>query len=109
MVRPQIEITSAHQFPTLDPAPEPANKKVKLSAGLGSIVFEGPQGKAFYKGGHDDWTNNVAVCVEGKKQCILILSNSIRAETIIPLLVTNLFGETGLLWSWEYNPTGSLQ
>ncbi len=108
MLRPQIAITSAHQFPTLDPATNPLNRKVKFAAGLGSIVFEGPYGKAFYKGGHDDWTDNLAVCVEGKKQCVLILSNSIRGETIFPALVETLAGETGLLWSWEYNPTGSL-
>lgn len=108
MVRSQIQIVSAHQFPTLDPATDPANRRVKLSSGLGSIVFEGPHGKAFYKGGHDEWTDNLAMCVRETKQCILILSNSIRGETIIPLLVRNLFGETGLPWSWEYNPTGSL-
>jgi len=107
LLRPQIEINSAHQFPTLDTATEPANRKIKLSAGLGSILFEGPHGKAFHKGGHDDWTANLAVCVEGKGQCILLLSNSVRAEMIFPSLVKKVFGESGNPWAWEYNPAST--
>jgi CubicO group peptidase (beta-lactamase class C family) len=107
MLRPQIAITSPHQFPTLETAVEPANRKIDLSSGLGSVLFKGPHGPAFYKGGHDDWTDNLAVCVEAKKRCILLLSNSVRAETVYPALVESLFGDTGLPWSWEYNPEGS--
>jgi CubicO group peptidase (beta-lactamase class C family) len=106
MLRPQIAITSPHQFPTLETKVEPANRKIDLSSGLGSVLFKGPHGAAFYKGGHDDWTDNLAVCVEAKKRCILLLSNSVRAETIYPALVESLFGHTGLPWSWEYNPEG---
>ncbi len=104
MLRPQIAITSAHQFPTFDPATNPANREIGLSSGLGSVLFRGPYGAAFYKGGHNDWTDNMAVCVESKKQCILLMSNSARAENIYPSLVGSLFGDTGLPWSWEYNP-----
>jgi len=71
------------------------------------VLFKGPAGAAFYKGGHDDWTDNLAVCVETKKRCILLLSNSVRAETIYPAVVQAVFGETGLPWSWEYNPESS--
>jgi CubicO group peptidase (beta-lactamase class C family) len=109
MLRPQIPIMSAHQFPTLDPATdEIANQRIKLASGLGLVLFEGPFGKTFFKGGHDDWTDNLAICVEGSDQCILLLSNSVRAETIFPLLVKAVFGETGLPWTWEYNPAGAL-
>lgn len=108
MLRPQIEIFSAHQFPTLETATEPANRNIKLSSGLGSILFEGPYGKTFYKGGHDDWTANLAICVEGKRHCLLLLSNSVRAEIIYPALANSLLGDTGLPWPWEYNPANAL-
>ena len=105
MLRPQIDITSAHQFPTLDSATNPAHEKIALSAGLGLVLFKSSHGPAFFKGGHDDSTGNMAVCVESKKQCILLMSNSVRAEIIYPGLVNSLLGETGLPWEWEYNPT----
>lgn len=107
MLRPQIAITSAHQFPTLEAKSNPANREIGLSAGLGSVLFKGPQGPAFYKGGHDDWTDNIFVCVEAQKRCILLLSNSVRGETIYPDLIKSVFGDTGLPWSWEYNPEGA--
>ncbi|HST23035.1 MAG TPA: serine hydrolase domain-containing protein, partial [Blastocatellia bacterium] len=107
MLRPQIAIKSAHQFPTLDATTERANLKIGLSAGLGSVLFKSPYGAAFFKGGHDDWTGNMVVCVESKKQCILLLSNSVRGEVIYPALIKSVFGDTRLPWSWEYNPQGS--
>ncbi len=106
MLRPQIAITSAHQFPTLEAKTNPANREIGLSAGLGSVLFTGPHGPAFYKGGHDDWTDNLFVCVEAKKRCILLLSNSVRGETIFQDLFSSIFGDSGLPWSWEYNPGG---
>jgi CubicO group peptidase (beta-lactamase class C family) len=107
MLRPQIAITSAHQFPTLEASNNPANLKIGLSAGLGAVLFKSPYGKAFFKGGHDDWTGNMVVCVESKQLCILLLSNSVRGETIYPALVKSLFGNSGLPWTWEYNPQGA--
>ena len=107
MLRPQIAITSAHQFPTLDVTLNPANRMIGLSSGLGLVLFKSPYGVAFYKGGHDDWTDNLVVCVESKKQCILLLSNSMRGEVIYPALVKSVFGDSGLPWTWEYNPEGS--
>ena len=47
------------------------------------------------------------VCAEAKKQCILLMSNSVRTEAIYPRLVASLFGETALPWAWEHNPAGS--
>ncbi len=107
MLRPQIAITSAHQFPTLAVTVRPANSEIGLSSGLGAILFRSPYGDAFFKGGHDDHTGNQAVCVVPKKSGILLISNSVRGETIYPALVGALFGDTQLPWSWEYNPQGS--
>src|SRR4029077_11681452 len=104
--RPQIAIVSAHQFPTLDPATEPANRAIGLASGLGSVLLTSPYGSAFYKGGHDDWTNNLAVCVEAKKRCILLLSNTARGAALYPELVDAVLGKTRLLWDWEYTRQG---
>jgi CubicO group peptidase (beta-lactamase class C family) len=108
MLRPQIAINSAHQFPTLETAINPANQEIGLAAGLGAVLFKSPHGAAFFKGGHDDWTGNMAICVEARKQCILLMSNSVRAEIVYPALVKSLFGETQLPWTWEYNPAPAL-
>ncbi len=106
MLRPQVAIRSAHQFPTIDPAEDPALAEIELAAGLGCVLFRSPLGPAFFKGGHDEWTDNLAIGIPGKKRGLLLLSNSILAETIYPALVRFLWGDTGLPWSWEYNTPG---
>jgi CubicO group peptidase (beta-lactamase class C family) len=103
MMRAQIAITAAHQFPTLEASVDPTLRTIHLASGLGSIVFRGPYGSAFYKGGHDDWTDNMAVCVEARQRCIVLLSNSVHAEKIYPQLVDAVFGNAGVPWRWEYN------
>ncbi|MDQ3197599.1 MAG: beta-lactamase family protein [Verrucomicrobiota bacterium] len=106
MLRPQIAIKSAHQFPPLDPAENPANAEIKLSAGLGCVLFQSAAGPAFCKGGHNEWTDNLAIGLPHKKRGLLLMSNSILAETIYPALVKFLWGDTHMPWSWEYNLPG---
>ena len=104
MVRPQVPITSAHQFPTLAPDADPANNTaIELAAGLGLVTLRGPQGEVWFKGGHNDWTGNIVVCVERERRCLVLLSNDVRAERLYPDLVRAVLGETGLPWSWEYH------
>jgi CubicO group peptidase (beta-lactamase class C family) len=102
MVKPQLHIGTAHQFPNF--APElPADRQRKdLFAGLGVITFNGPQGPGFFKGGHDDQTANTAVCIERTRTCMLILSNDVRAEAGFAELVHTVLGETGVPYDWEY-------
>jgi CubicO group peptidase (beta-lactamase class C family) len=102
MVRPQLSITTSSQFPTLQPELPLAKRRVDLAAGLGVVVFDGPQGRGFFKGGHNDSTANTWVCIEQSRSCVLILSNDVRAEPGFPRLVKFLIGETGVPWSWEY-------
>jgi hypothetical protein len=73
-----------------------------LHAGLGVIVFDGPQGHGFYKGGHDGQTANTMVCVEARRRCVLILSNDVRSETGFTDLVKFILGDTGVPYDWEY-------
>lgn len=102
MVRPQAPITSAHQFPSLAPDTNPANVAIGLSAGLGLVTFQGPRGEVWFKGGHNEWTGNMVVCIERERRCLVLLSNDVRAERIYPDLVRAVLGETGLPWRWEY-------
>lgn len=104
LVRPQIHITSSQQFPTLLQALQlpPERQRADLAAGLGVIVFDGPQGRGFYKGGHDDTTGNTWVCLERGKRCVVILANDVRAEAAFPAIVRAVLGETGAPYDWEY-------
>jgi hypothetical protein len=82
MVKPQISITTPSQFPTFLDATSPAMKAIKLSVGLALLTFEGPFGRAFFKGGHNDSTGNQAICVEQSRRCVLYLANDVRAESL---------------------------
>ena len=102
LARPSLPIATAHQFPNLAPALPVAQRRKDLAAGLGVIVFDGPQGHGFFKGGHDDQTGNTMVCLERGKRCVLILSDDVRAEASYPDLVRFILGETGVPYEWEY-------
>jgi CubicO group peptidase (beta-lactamase class C family) len=102
LTRPQLPIGTATQFPSLQPELPPAQRRADLAAGLGLIVFRGPQGPGFFKGGHNDSTGNTLVCVAQGQRCVVILANDVRAEPAFPRLVRLLLGETGVPWRWEY-------
>jgi CubicO group peptidase (beta-lactamase class C family) len=101
IVKPQIAITTPSQFPTFLEATSPAMNAIRLSAGLGVVTFEGPFGHAFFKGGHNDTTGNQAICVEKGRQCVLFLSNDVRAESLFQRLTEATLGDPGMPWSWE--------
>ncbi len=102
MLRPQLPITTESQFPTLQAELPPADKLPGLAAGLGVITLMGPQGKGFFKGGHNDTTGNMLVCLESRQRCVVLLANDVRAESLFPAIVRLLLGETGMPWTWEY-------
>ena len=102
LVKAQRPITTASQFPTLQAELPAAQRYKHLAAGLGVVVFDGPQGRGFMKGGHNDSTGNTMVCVERRKRCVVILANDVRAEPAFPALVRFVLGETGAPWRWEY-------
>ena len=54
MLRPQVAIHSAHQFPSLDTTTSPANDGIHLGYGLGWGVYLSSYGRAFFKEGHDE-------------------------------------------------------
>lgn len=97
-VTPQQAISSRAQFPTLIDSTDQRGPAMGLSAGLGMLVF----GNTWFKGGHNDFTGNMVVCQEAKRRCVVLLSNSVRAERIYPALVHRILGDTGMPWWWEY-------
>ena len=102
MTRPSLHIGPAHQSPPFA-ADLPASEQRKdLAAGLGVVVFDGPQGHGFYKGGHDGQTANTLVCLEDSQRCVLILSNDVRSEAGFADLVRFILGDTGVPYDWEY-------
>lgn len=102
LTRPQLAIRSRTQFPVLQDDVAPERQFKDLAAGLGLITFRGPQGPGFFKGGHNDSTGNMLVCLEKGQRCVLILSNDVRAERAFPMIVRSILGETGMPWAWEY-------
>lgn len=102
LVTPGLPITTASQFPTLQAELPIAQRHKDLAAGLGVIVFDGPQGRGFMKGGHNDSTGNTLVCIEHRRRCVVLLANDVRAEAAFPALVRLVLGETGAPWRWEY-------
>jgi CubicO group peptidase (beta-lactamase class C family) len=103
MLAPRVPITSPQQFPTLAEDRTTAWAGIDLAYALGWAVYETPQGRAFFKGGHDDGTRNLALCVRDGRECVLLLGNSSNAEGIFAALVREALGETCLPWYWENN------
>lgn len=102
MARPGLPITTASQFPTLQSELPRAKQVRKLAAGHGVVTFVGPQGPGFYKGGHNDSTGNMVVCLLRRPRCLVIMSNDVRAEAAFPEIVLQVLGQAGVPWSWEY-------
>ena len=78
------------------------NAEIGLAAGLGLVTFRDTSGPAFFKGGHNDWTGNMAICLEARRRCVVMLANDVRAERIYPELAQLVLGETAMPWDWEY-------
>lgn len=104
MLRPQLPIHTASQFPSLQADAPPGRRHPGLAAGLGVVTFSGPQGPGFFKGGHNDSTGNMLVCLEQGRRCVVLLSNDVRAEPLFAGIVQRLLGDSGIPWTWEYGP-----
>lgn len=102
LLRPGLTIRSAAQFPTLAGDVPAAQQHKGLAASVGLITFSGPQGAAFFRGGHNDSTGNTLVCLEKGQRCVLIMSNDVRAEAAFPMIVRDILGETGTPWRWIF-------
>jgi CubicO group peptidase (beta-lactamase class C family) len=102
MTKPVFHIPTASLFPLFLPDAPLSEQRKDLYSGLGVIVFHGPQGHGFYKGGHDGQTANTLVCLEKSQRCVLILANDVRAEAGFAQIVRFILGDTGVPYDWEY-------
>ncbi|SEV97188.1 serine hydrolase domain-containing protein [Luteibacter sp. 329MFSha] len=98
---PVARIRSPKQFPTIGLPDTTAYDDIALGSALGVVTFQSPQGPAFFKGGHDDGTNNLFVCLERSKTCLLMMSNSSRGESIFPYVIDDVLGRTCFPVAWN--------
>jgi CubicO group peptidase (beta-lactamase class C family) len=106
MVRPQLHIGTPTQFPTVQPDLPAGRQRKDPYAGLGVVVFDGPQGHGFFKGGHDEQTGNTLACLGRPHRCVLILADDVRAEAGYAALVRFIMGDAGVPFDWEYGTHG---
>lgn len=100
MLRSQIAIDSAHEFPTLAPETTDADRKIGLGYGLGWGVYTTPNGHAFFKEGHDEgWRHYVVAFDRGNG--LLIMTNSSNGEGIYAALIEKLLGDRDTPIAWE--------
>lgn len=102
LLRPGLTIRSRSQFPTLAGDAPAVEQSPGIAASVGLITFSGPQGAAFFRGGHNDSTGNALVCLERQQRCVLVMSNDVRAEAAFPMIVRDILGETGAPWRWIF-------
>jgi len=100
-LKPVQRIQSVQQFPTLDTDTTRDNDGIRLSTALGVTVFRSSQGPAWFKTSHDDGTNNLALCLQTSRDCVLIMSNSSNAEGLYLYLLDATLGPTCYPWFWE--------
>ena len=102
-VRPQHDIKSKSQFPSLQTEMGETNDAIHLSAGLGLVTFRENDGLGWFKGGHNDWTGNFVVCFEDEKRCVVLMANDVRAENYFPQIAAQILGDVYVPWHWEYS------
>ena len=101
MLSPQIQISSKHQFPTLEASTVDGNKAIHLSYALGWGLYWCPYGKAFFKEGHDEGFRNYTVVFDKSKDGIVIMTNSSNGESIFKELLETLLRNTFTPIEWE--------
>ena len=101
MLKPQIQIHSKAQFPTLAPETTDENRAIKLAYGIGWGVFQSPYGQAYFKEGHDDGWENHCVVFGDKKIGLILMANSSNGDSIFKELLDVLLKDTSTPWKWE--------
>lgn len=103
-VSAQFPIRTMQKFPTIQfyNTTDPRGEETNLSASLVGESWDGPNGRYFSKGGHNDWTGNLVICEEDDERCLIMLGNSVRAEIIFPEIAELVLGETRFPFWWIY-------
>lgn len=100
-LKPEIRIHSVQQFPPMVLPDTKDNDGIALSYALGVGTYQSPRGTVWFKEGHDDGTNNLLVCMDKTRDCLLLLSNSSNAESIFPYLIQATLGDICFPWYWD--------
>jgi CubicO group peptidase (beta-lactamase class C family) len=109
IIRPQIQILSKHEFPSLNTETTEENKAVRLSYGLGWGLYWSPYGEVFFKEGHDEGWRNYAVVFDKSKSGMAILTNSSNGEGIFKEVLETVLRDTFTPIEWEgYTPYDKL-
>ncbi len=106
LTKASMPILSDAQFPPFVIRDNPDNARIGLAAGIGVVVFDGPQGRVFFKGGHNEITDNQMICVDKAARCLLVLTNSGVGASAFPAMAQAALGDIGMPWRWEYGPGG---
>ena len=101
MLSPQIRINSTHQFPTPPTDTTDRDAAIALSYGLGWGLLDSPYGRAYFKEGHDDGTENYMIAFDAPKLAMVIMTNSSNGESIFTELLATLLGDTFTPSEWE--------
>jgi CubicO group peptidase (beta-lactamase class C family) len=102
MTRPQVEIFSKAQFPTLSTETTDENRAVGLAYGLGwGVLQRTSHGPAFFKEGHDDGWEHYSICYPASKSAVIIMTNSSNGESIFKQLLEIVTGDQSFPWRWE--------
>lgn len=101
MLKAQIQITSQHEFPSLENIGTDANQKIKLSYGLGWGLYWTPDGEAFFKEGHDEGWRNYAVSFDRPKLGIVIMTNSSNGEGLYEYVLEKVQANSFTPIEWE--------
>jgi CubicO group peptidase (beta-lactamase class C family) len=109
VLSPQIQITSRHEFPSLNTETTDANKPIRLSYGLAWGLCRTPYGGVFFKEGHDEGWRNYAVCFTKPQTGIVILTNSSNGEGIFKEVLETVLTNNFTPIEWEgYTPYDQL-
>lgn len=103
LLQPENTIHSVSMFPTLTAAATNRYDPINLGTSIGSITFTGPQGRAFFKGGHNEKTDNQLLCLLDRDICIVAFINTAKGHLVYPELFDFILGNTGMPWAWEYS------
>jgi hypothetical protein len=101
MLRPQIRIHSARQFPPNAPETTTDYDPIELSYGLGWGLLATPHGKAYFKEGHDDGVQNYCISFDRARMAIVLMTNSDNGESMFKELLATLIADTFTPVRWE--------
>jgi CubicO group peptidase (beta-lactamase class C family) len=111
MFSPQIPITSAREFPSLDTETTTANDGIGLSYGLAWGLYRTPYGQAIFKEGHDTGWQHYVVVFRERGTALLIMTNSENSEGVYGELIEALLHNPFTPYEWEgfRPPTRAMQ